>query len=99
MASSTFDTLSAARELESKGFEPDQAEAIVFTVRQSSGDHITADQFDARFSEMRAYVDSGLTAVRAHIDRQSAMFHRALWIQGVAIVGVLAGLYALAGGG
>ena len=56
MATSTFDTLSVARELEAKGIEPDQAEAIVKAIRQSSGDHISADQFDARFSEQQAYI-------------------------------------------
>ena len=143
MAPFTFDTLSAARELEAKGVDPGQAEAIVTAIRKSAGEHITAKQFDdrftesqthvdgrfsefrtyvdGRFSEFRIYVDGGFSELRSYvdvrfieqqanfdskfselralIDRQSVMFHRALWLQGVAIVGVLAGLYALVGGG
>ena len=103
MANSTFDTLSVARELEAKGIEPDQAEAIVKAIRRSSGDHISADRFDARFSEQQAYIDGRLSEQRAYIDtglaRQSAVFYRALWVQGAAIISVLAALYALMGGG
>ena len=103
MANSTFDTLSVARELESKGIEPDQAEVIVKAIRRSSGDHISADQFDARFSEQQTYVGGRFSEQRAYIDmglaRLSAVFYRALWLQGAAIVGVLVGLYTFAGGG
>ena len=136
MANSTFDTLSVARELESKGIEPDQAEVIVKAIRRSSGDHISADQFDARFSEQQTYIDGRFSEQQAYIDgrfseqqayidgrfseqqtyvdgrfseqrayidmglaRLSAVFYRALWLQGAAIVGVLVGLYTFAGGG
>ncbi len=42
----TARALNAARELEAKGLAPDQAEAIADAVRQSSGAHVTADQFN-----------------------------------------------------
>ena len=114
MATSTFDTLSVARELEAKGIEPGQAEAIVKAIRRSAGDHMSAGQFDARFSEQRTYIDGRFSEQRTDIDgrfseqrayidtglaRQSAVFYRALWLQGAAIISVLAALYALVGGG
>ena len=68
MATSTFDTLSVARELEAKGIEPDQAEAIVKAIRRSAGDHISAGQFDARFSEQRAYIDGRFSEQQTYID-------------------------------
>ena len=68
MATSTFDTLSVARELEAKGIEPGQAEAIVKAIRRSAGDHMSAGQFDARFSEQRTYIDGRFSEQRAYID-------------------------------
>ena len=106
MAASKFDTLGAARELEATGIGAGQAEAIVNVIRKSSGEQVTADQFDARFAgiDVRfAEIDVHFAELRAHIDtgleRQSATFHRALWLQGGAIVGVLAGLFTIAGAG
>ena len=113
MAASKFDTLGAARELEATGIGAGQAEAIVNVIRKSSGEQVTADQFDARFAGIDARfagidarfaeVDVRFAELRAHIDtgleRQSATLHRALWLQGGAIVGVLAGLYTIAGAG
>lgn len=106
MAASTFDTLGAARELEAKGIDAGQAEAIVNVIRKSSGEQVTVEQFDARFAEVDirfAEVDARFAELRAHIDtgldRQSAALHRALWLQGGAIVGVLVGLYTLTGAG
>ena len=64
---------------------------------------MSADRFDARFSEQQAYIDGRLAEQRAYIDtglaRESAVFDRALWVQGAAIISVLAALYALMGGG
>ena len=120
MAASKFDTLGAARELEATGIGAGQAEAIVNVIRKSSGEQVTADQFDARFAGIDARfagidarfaeidvrfaeIDVRFAELRAHIDtgleRQSATLHRALWLQGGAIVGVLAGLYTIAGAG
>ena len=67
MATSTFDTLSVARELEAKGIEPDQAEAIVKAIRRSAGDHISAGQFDARFSEQRACIGGRFSEQQTYI--------------------------------
>ena len=113
MAASKFDTLGAARELEATGIGAGQAEAIVNVIRKSSGEQVTADQFDARFAGIDARfagidvrfaeIDVRFAELRAHIDtgleRQSATLHRALWLQGGAIVGVLAGLFTIAGAG
>ena len=88
MTPSTFDTPSAARELQARGIGAEQAEAIVKSIRQSSGDHVTSDQFDAHFSDLRAHIDTELA-------RLSAAIYRASWLQGAAIVGVLAGLLTL----
>ena len=52
----------------------------------------TARELDAHFSEFKAHFDAGLT-------RQRAGLYRALWLQGAAIISVLAALYALVGGG
>lgn len=111
MAASTFDTLGAARELEATGIDADQAEAIINVIRKSSGEQVTAEQFDTRFAEVDtrfaevdirfAEVNVRFAELRAHIDtgleKQSTALHRALWLQGGAIVGVLVGLYTLAG--
>ena len=113
MAASKFDTLGAARELEATGIGAGQAEAIVNVIRKSSGEQVTADQLDARFAGIDARfagidvrfaeIDVRFAELRAHIDtgleRQSATLHRALWLQGGAIVGVLAGLFTIAGAG
>ncbi len=113
MAASKFGTLGAARELEATGIGAGQAEAIVNVIRKSSGEQVTADQFDARFAGIDARfagidarfaeIDVRFAELRAHIDtgleRQSATLHRALWLQGGAIVGVLAGLFTIAGAG
>ena len=113
MAASKFDTLGAARDLEATGIGAGQAEAIVNVIRKSSGEQVTADQFDARFAGIDARfagidarfaeIDVRFAELRAHIDtgleRQSATLHRALWLQGGAIVGVLAGLFTIAGAG
>lgn len=57
---------------------------------------------DGRFAEMRAYIDQGFAELRAHIDAgfaaQEAKLYRALWLQGAAIVGVLTGLVGLVAG-
>ena len=92
VAPSTVDKPSTARELEAKGIESDQAEAVVNATRQSSGKHIAAHRLDAHFSEFKAHFDAGLT-------RQRAGLYRALWLHGTIIVVVLAGLYTLAESG
>ena len=91
MTPSTFDTLSAARDLQAKGIGAEQAEAIVNAIQQSSGNHVTSGQIDARFSDLRAHIDT-------EIARLSASLYRALWLQGAAIVGILAGLLTLTRG-
>lgn len=91
MAKPAYDTLGAARELEAKGIPPDQAGAIVNTIQRSKGDLVTSDHFETRIAEMRAYIDKGFAT-------QEAKLYRALWLQGAAIVGVLTGLIGLVAG-
>ena len=102
MAKPAFDTLGAARELEAKGFPPDQAGGIVNTIQRSKGDLVTSELFETRTAEMRANSDRRFAELRAHIDAglaaQEAKLYRALWLQGGAIVGVLTGLVGLVAG-
>lgn len=57
---------------------------------------------DGRFAEMQAHTDQRFAELRAHIDAglaaQRAELYRALWLQGAAIVGVLTGLVGLVAG-
>ena len=72
------------------------------TIQRSTGDLVTSDQFETRNAEMRTYVDGRFAELRATIDKgfaaQEAKLYRALWLQGAAIVGVLTGLVGLVAG-
>ena len=76
MATSTFDTLSVARELEAKGIEPDHAEAIVKAIHRSSAERVSAHQVDNRFGKQRTYMDGRFDKVDARFDRVDARFDR-----------------------
>ena len=90
MASTTFDTLTAARDLEAAGVDRRQAEAIAGTVRQAiNADRDTlATQADLAGLESR--IDAKLEALEGRI-------YRALWIQGIGIVAIIGGFIAIAG--
>ena len=81
MTATTFNPLEAARDLEAAGVERKQAEAHAEALRQAA----TADRDEfttkADFAELRA----DLAGLRADL-------YRALWIQGGAIVAILAAL-------
>ena len=78
MLATAFDPLAAARDLKAAGFEPEQAEALAAQLRAAAG----ADHADLA-------TKADLAAVEA---RMSATLYRALWIQGGAIVAILAAL-------
>ena len=90
MASTTFDTLTAVRDLEAAGVDRRQAEAIAGTVRQAiNADRDTlATQADLAGLESR--IDAKLEALEGRI-------YRALWIQGIGIVAIIGGFIAIAG--
>ena len=52
MSAGTFDTLSAARELEATGIERSQAEAIAKAIRDGQGDLVTKDYLDAKLADL-----------------------------------------------
>ena len=54
MNGTTFDTLSAARELEAAGIERHQAEAIAGAIHNGQGDLVTKDHLDAKLAELEA---------------------------------------------
>ena len=54
MNGTTFDTLSAARELEAAGIERRQAEAIAGAIHNGQGDLVTKDHLDAKLAELEA---------------------------------------------
>ena len=78
MASTSFDTLRAAHDLEAAGFERKQAEAIATAINHGDERAATTADLDASISGLEARM------------------YRALWIQGGAIVAILAGLKLLA---
>ena len=52
MTTGTFDTLSAARELEAAGVERRQAETIAKAIRDGQGDLVTKDHLDAKLADL-----------------------------------------------
>ena len=86
MNSSSFDTFSAARALETAEVERAQAEAIASAIGHP-GENATKVDVSALQVE--------LSAVRADISGLEARMYRALWIQGGAIVAILTALKLL----
>ncbi|MDE0459822.1 MAG: hypothetical protein OXI15_21240 [Chromatiales bacterium] len=80
MPSPRFDAFSAARALEAAGVERSQAETIASTI--------------AHNGEVATKCD--VVALKADISNLEARMYRALWIQGGAIVGIIAALNLLA---
>ena len=52
MSANTFDTLSAARELEAAGVERRQAKTIAKAIRDGQGDLVTKDHLDAKLADL-----------------------------------------------
>lgn len=83
MTSPAFDTLSAARALEAAGVERTQAEAIASAIGHTE-EHAT--KADIAMLESR---------LEGRISGLEARMHRALWIQGGAIVAIVTALKLL----
>ena len=78
MSTTTFDTLSAAQDLEAAGIERKHAEAIAKAIHH--GDERAATKAD---------LDITITALEA---RMTATLYRALWFQGGAVIAILTAL-------
>ena len=78
MTGTTFDSLTAARDLEVAGFERRQAEALAKAMRDVAG----ASREDLA---TKADLTTAVAVLRADL-------YRALWIQGGAIVAILTAL-------
>ena len=87
MASPSFDTFSAARALEAAGVERSQAETIASAIAHT-GELATKHDFRA--------LKSDFSGLKADLSNLEARMYRALWIQGGAIVGIIAALNLLA---
>ena len=81
MTASTFDTLSAAQDLEAAGSERRQAEAIAKAINH--GDERAATKAD---------LATAIAELKADNASLRADLYRALWIQGGAIVAILTAL-------
>ena len=85
MNATIFDTLEAMRTLEAAGIERRQAEACVEALR----DAVSADRdILATKGDLKAF-EGDLDALEGRI---TATLHRALWIQGGAIIAILTAL-------
>ena len=105
MAPPSFDTFSAARALEAAGVERSQAETIASAIAHNGE---LATNHDVRglksdfsglksdFSGLRSEFSGLRSEFKADLSNLEARMYRALWIQGGAIVGVVAALNLLA---
>lgn len=64
MADPAFDTLEAARRLEAGGIQAEEADAIVDVVKQSTGQMVTVERFDAAVNRL----DTAIAGLHARID-------------------------------
>ena len=78
MTGTTFDSLTAARDLEAAGFERRQAEALAKAMRDVAG-------ADREEFATKADLTTAVAVLRADL-------YRALWIQGGAVVAILTAL-------
>ena len=85
MNATTFDTHQAVRRLEAAGIETRQAEAIVSEMRDAAGVDLTDFATKADLATTKADLEATIAGLRADL-------YRALWIQGGAIVAILAAL-------
>ena len=90
MASPSFDTFSAARALEAAGVERSQAETIASAIAHTGE---TATNHDVR--ALKSDISSLKSESKADLANLEARMYRALWIQGGAIVGIIAALNLL----
>lgn len=82
-----FDTLAAAETMTDAGIEEAHAKAIVGVGRDG-----LATRSDIRRLEDRMATKSDVAELKVVIAGLEARFHRALWIQGGAIIAILAAI-------
>ncbi len=85
MPTTAFDTLTAAGQLEDAGIETRQAKAIVTVIRQSG--EAVATKSD--LTELKGEMTAAMSELKAEI-------FRALWIQGIGLVGAVTALMGAA---
>ena len=82
MPSAEIDTLAETRELRAAGIEAAHAEAIVNTVRRTTGGLLTESRFEATMAEQTAYLDKRLAEQSAclekHLGEQRAYLEKHL---------------------
>jgi len=92
MATITFDTREAVRNLKAAGFEELQADAVVDTLAGAFSDTVAtrADMAVVRgeIAEVKAEISALEATTKADIANLKAEMFRALWIQGAGLVGV-----------
>ena len=112
MASPSFDTFSAARALEAAGVELSQAETIACAIAHTSelatkhdfrglksdfsGLSSDFSGLNSGFSDLKSDFSNLESRMVARLSSLEARMYRALWIQGGAIVGIIAALNLLA---
>ena len=92
MTTTAFDTLSAVQDLEAAGIERKHAEAIAKVVNHGDERAATKADLEAATTALDARMtnlEASMTALEA---RMTATLYRALWIQGGAVIAILAAL-------
>ena len=81
MTAGTFDTLTAARELEAAKFSREQAEAIASAIRNGQGELVTNDHLDAKLADLETRL----------VERENRLVNWAVALAGavVVILGIL----------
>lgn len=92
MTTVTFDTRKAVRNLQAAGFAEVQADAMVDTLAEAFTDTVASK---ADIDRLEASTKADIAEVKAEIGRLEGKVFRALWIQGVGIVGLVVGLTKL----
>lgn len=89
MASTEFDTLAAAGDLQAAGVQAAHAEAIVSAVSKATGRLVSENRFETAITELRHDMDAGLArqaaALEAGLARQAAALETALAKQTAAL--------------
>ena len=85
MASSEFDTLAVASDLQVAGVQAAHAEAIVSAVTQATGRLVTESRFDTAIAEMRHDMETGLARQAAALETGLAKQSAALAKQSAAL--------------
>lgn len=96
MATITFDTREAVRNLTTAGFPEEQADAVVDTLAGALSDTVATKAdiaaLEATTKADIAEVRGEIAEVKAEIANLRAEMFRALWIQGGGIVALIVGL-------